>query len=356
MKLIKADLPFKILVDWYLLNKRPLPWRSPVIPYHIYIAEIVFQQTRIEQGLNFYNNIIERYPNFESLAEAKEKDFLKIWQGLGYYSRAHNILRTAKIIAQEYNGELPASYKLLASLPGIGPYTAAAIASIAFGQPFPVVDGNVKRVISRLFCLNSPIDKPTLTSEIQNLLGERIIHFNPSDFNQSLMDLGSMVCTPAKPDCHNCPLEKHCCAFMNHSIDKFPVKAAPKTKQVVFIQYYIVFTDKRKQSFYLVQRSNEKIWKGLFEFPCIITDASGTVVHSNPSAFPAMFPFSKAIQTFSCSHNLTHRQIKATFYEIEYAGTAPEHWQKTNIKEAMTIPVHRMIQQYLARYMKIAEK
>jgi len=338
---------FEHLINWYRQNKRPLPWRKNINPYHIYISEIVFQQTRIDQGISYFNNIIDKYPDFISLSEAREKDFLNVWQGLGYYSRAHNILKAASIIAEKYNGELPADYKKLLSLPGIGPYTAAAIGSIAFGLPYPVVDGNVKRVISRLRCIGIPIDKNELTNEIQDLLNQQIHHFDPSDFNQSLMELGALVCTPANPACPHCPVRKFCCAFKSESVDKYPVKAAKKTKPVVAISYYIVFCNNKKDAFYMVRRDYEKIWKGLYEFPCIETDESEASVNNTELQFPSDFSFGRAQPVFRTNHVLTHRFIRASFFEIVYSKKVPARWIKVRVSEAHSMPVHRLIQEYL---------
>lgn len=338
---------FKHLINWYRQNKRPLPWRKYADPYHIYISEIVFQQTRIDQGISYFNNIIGKYPDFISLSKAHEKDFLNVWQGLGYYSRAHNILKAASIIAEKYDGELPSEYDKLLSLPGIGPYTAAAISSIAFGLPIPVVDGNVKRVISRIRCIGIPTDKIELTNEIQDFLNQHIHHFDPSDFNQSLMELGALVCTPANPSCPDCPVKKFCGALKSNSVEKYPVKAAKKTKPAVFINFYIIFCNDKKDAFYMVRRDSEKIWKGLYEFPCIETDESEASVNSTEQQFPAGFPLDHAQPVFRTNHVLTHRLIRASFFETVYNKKVPAHWIKVPVSEAHTMPVHRLIQECL---------
>lgn len=347
---------FKLLVNWYSQNKRPLPWRETANPYHIYISEIVFQQTRIDQGISYYNSIIDKYPDFISLSKAGEKDFLNIWQGLGYYSRAHNILKAAAIIAEKYSGKLPNDYNKLLELPGIGPYTAAAIASIAFGLPCPVVDGNVKRVISRLRCIGIPLDKTGLTNEIQEDLNQQIHHFNPSDFNQALMELGALVCTPANPDCSGCPVNKYCCAFKTGTTEKYPVKAVTKTKPSVFINYYVVFSNDKKDSLYMVQRENEKIWKGLYEFPCRESAESEASVNTVEPIFPTDFPFEQSKLVYSANHVLTHRMIHASFYETVFKNKVPPHWIKIPVSRVSSMPVHRLIQLYLEHSQKSKNK
>lgn len=324
-----------------------MPWRSTNDPYHIYISEIVFQQTRIDQGLQYYESIIKKYPDFKALSKAGEKDFLSIWQGLGYYSRAHNVLKTAGIVANKWDGQLPGSYTDLQSLPGIGPYTAAAIASIAFGQPCPVVDGNVKRVMSRLFCMEIPLDKQALTKEIEQILNKHIIHHDPSGFNQSLMELGALVCTPANPSCSGCPLKKYCCAFRKNSISLYPVKAPAKARPTAIIHYYVIFPDNDRTSFYMVPRVNEKIWRGLYEFPFIEDENAEVKISSSLCDFPAGFSRAKAKDVFSASHELSHRQIKATFHEIVFRGAVPSQWEKISFSQARTIAVHKLIQSYL---------
>ncbi len=337
---------FKTLIHWYLTNKRELPWRQTALPYHIYLSEIIFQQTRIDQGLQYYKKIIRQYPDINSLANASETDFLNLWQGLGYYSRAHNALKAARIMAQKYAGHVPESYEQLIELPGIGPYTAAAIASIAFGQPCPVVDGNVKRVISRLLALQTPVDKPELTSTIHAFLQESIHSCNPSDFNQALMEFGALVCTPANPQCTGCPLHKYCKAYISGKTHLFPVKAAKKEKPVVALQYYIVFADKQKSSFYLVQRNMENLWKGFYEFPG--RSDSDLIQLSGDTSFPKKFPFTKAEKVLQTTHILTHRKLNVQFFEIIFTGSVPDDWILQPAEQKLKLPVHKIIQEYLS--------
>jgi len=341
---------FKILIKWYLTNKRDLPWRQTTLPYHIYMSEIIFQQTRIDQGLPYFKNIIRRYPDISSLASASETDFLNLWQGLGYYSRAHNVLKAARIMADKYQGNVPDSFEKLIELPGIGPYSAAAIASIAFGQPCPVVDGNVKRVIGRLLALKIPVDKPELTTTIHQFLQSAIHAFSPSDFNQSLMELGALVCTPANPDCTNCPLAKYCKAHSMNKTDLFPVKAVKKEKPLVTLNYYIVFANKQKTSFYLVQRNMENLWKGFYEFPG--RSDSDLIQLSGESAFPDKFPFIKAKKVLQITHMLTHRKLNVQFFETVFTGAVPDYWMLHRADSRLDVPVHKIIQAYLNRSQK----
>lgn len=339
---------FEKLINWYLTNKRALPWRQNVNPYHIYVSEIVFQQTRIEQGIKYFEAIIGHYPDIASLASAKEKDFLKIWQGLGYYSRAHNMLSAAKQIRDHHKGVIPSDYTQLLQIPGIGPYTAAAIASIAFQQPIPVVDGNVKRLISRLLCLSSPVDSKELTGSITAALSGHIARFKPSDFNQALMEQGALVCTPQRPRCDECAIAQYCCAFRKNTVQNFPVKSLKKQKAVIYHHYYIIQPAAGSKAFYMTKRDIKGLWKGLYEFPCVETSTPGIPRISPRSFLPAKLPITRATEIVTVQHELTHRTIKASFYQLIYTGPVPSNWEKVSLKTALKMPVHKLISTVLS--------
>ena len=205
------DMNFSIeLLEWYMHNKRELPWRDTKDPYFIWISEVILQQTKVQQGLPYYINFINTFPTIKSLAEASEDKVLKLWQGLGYYSRARNLHSAAKQIILNYSGKFPKEYKSILSLQGIGPYTAAAISSIAFNLPYAVVDGNVIRVLSRFFSINIPFDTTLGKKYFQNLAQELLLENNPATYNQAIMDFGAVICTPKKPDCYSCVLNLSC--------------------------------------------------------------------------------------------------------------------------------------------------
>jgi A/G-specific adenine glycosylase len=212
------------LLYWYSKNARDLPWRHTKDPYIIWISEVILQQTRVEQGLPYFLRIIERYPNLDSLAESSEQELLKLWQGLGYYSRARNLLEGAVQLVQRHNAVFPSDYDELLKIKGIGPYTAAAIASFAFDKPHPVMDGNVSRVISRLFAIEKPINSSAGIKELKASLDRIFDSSRPAIFNQAMMELGSMICKPQNPDCDNCPVRTNCMALETGIQMELPLK------------------------------------------------------------------------------------------------------------------------------------
>ncbi len=201
------------LIKWYLLNHRELPWRSSTDPYIIWLSEIILQQTRVDQGLPYFNRFVDKYPTISHLAKAPEDEVLKIWQGLGYYSRARNLHATAKLVHQQYAGVFPSNYDQIKALKGVGVYTAAAITSFAFNQPFAVVDGNVYRVLARLFGESTPIDTTTGKKLFAELANDLLNKKTPGIHNQAIMEFGATLCRPASPDCHICPFNGQCIAL-----------------------------------------------------------------------------------------------------------------------------------------------
>ena len=257
------------LIIWYNIKKRDLPWRDITDPYRIWISEIILQQTRVNQGLSYYNRFIERFPTVAILAGADEDSVLKYWQGLGYYTRARNVHKASKQIIDQFNGIFPTGYKDIINLAGIGEYTAAAISSFAYNKHFAVVDGNVYRVLSRLFNIQTPINSSAGKKEYallaQNLLSETL----PAMHNQALMEFGALQCVPASPNCDVCPLKLICIAFKNNLISTLPVKSQKKKSTNRFFNYlFIRFEDKT----FLQKRVAKDVWQNLYEFPLIGTD------------------------------------------------------------------------------------
>lgn len=213
-----------VLIKWYHKNKRHLPWRDTQNPYLIWISEVILQQTRVIQGLDYYLRFIRKLPDIQSLATVSEDEVLKLWQGLGYYTRARNLHAAAKNIVHYFNGKFPDNYTDILKLKGIGKYTAAAVASFAFNEPVPVVDGNVCRVLSRLYAINYPADSAEGQKLIYSLAEKIIDKKNPGIFNQAIMEFGALQCVPQNPDCSKCPLNKKCLAYIYNNVSLFPVK------------------------------------------------------------------------------------------------------------------------------------
>ncbi|RZL34004.1 MAG: A/G-specific adenine glycosylase, partial [Pedobacter sp.] len=257
----------KQLTKWYLQNKRDLPWRKTQNPYLIWLSEIMLQQTRVAQGLPYYNAFILAFPTVFDLANASEEQVLKLWQGLGYYSRARNMHKTAQIVANDFKGIFPDNNKDLLKLKGVGDYTAAAIASFSFGEKIPVVDGNVFRVLSRVFDIETDISNACAKKEFQELALELMNNENPALFNQAIMEFGALQCVPKNPDCENCIFNTACLALKNDKVGSLPYKSK-KTKVVDRFFNYLIFEDEQNKT--IVQKRTEKgIWHNLYEFPLI---------------------------------------------------------------------------------------
>ncbi|MFD1614560.1 A/G-specific adenine glycosylase [Gelatiniphilus marinus] len=260
----------KTLTRWYSENKRALPWRKTKNPYYIWLSEIILQQTQVKQGLPYYDAFVAKYPTVFDLAKAPESDVLKLWQGLGYYSRARNLHASAKHIVYKLNGTFPNNYKALLKLKGVGDYTASAVASICFNEVAAVVDGNVYRVLSRYFGIDTPINSSKGTKAFKALAQELIDKKNPADFNQAIMEFGAVQCRPKSPNCAVCPLKNGCVAFNKNTIAELPVKiksAKAKKKHYNFL----VFISKDQKTL-LEKRKGKGIWQNLYQFPLIETN------------------------------------------------------------------------------------
>lgn len=256
------------LCEWYGHNMRDLPWRSTRSPYLIWVSEIILQQTQVAQGLDYYNRFVGRFPDVASLAAAEEDEVLRYWQGLGYYSRARNMRRAAMDIMTRFGGQFPRSYEALLSLRGVGDYTAAAIVSFAWNLPYPVVDGNVYRVLSRLFAIDTPIDTTTGKKVFQELAGSLLDPADAGTHNQAIMELGALVCSPRDPDCASCPLMDSCLAHARGVETSYPVKRGRINRRVRhFLYLYIIYKGKT----WLRRRPEGDIWAGLYEFPLVET-------------------------------------------------------------------------------------
>ena len=250
-------------------NQRPMPWKGEKDPYKIWLSEVILQQTRVEQGWNYYLQFINTFPTVQQLAQAPETKVFKLWEGLGYYSRCKNLIATAKIIDKEYNGEFPASYEKILELPGIGPYTAAAIASFAFSLPFAVVDGNVLRVLARISGTDIPVDSAKGKALLSKLAFELLHKKQPALYNQAIMDFGAIVCKPKAPACTQCIMQKNCRAYQLGEVEKLPVKEKKIVKKNRWLYYFIITYQTRV---YIRKRTGRDIWQNLHEFLLVEQD------------------------------------------------------------------------------------
>lgn len=255
------------ILDWYSVNKRDLPWRKTRDPYKIWLSEIMLQQTRVAQGMPYYHKFLKAFPTVQDLAAAPEDKVLKLWQGLGYYSRARNLHATAKMVVEKFDGEFPRTYNGLKSLKGVGDYTASAIASFCFDEPEPVVDGNVYRILARYFGVETPINSTEGIKYFKALATEVMNVGEIRDYNQGIMEFGAIQCVPNNPDCMICPLSESCIALQKNSVSNLPVKFN-KTKIKNRHFNYLVFLDEANNT-WLEQRKGKGIWQNLYQFPLI---------------------------------------------------------------------------------------
>jgi len=257
----------KILNHWYSNNKRELPWRQTTNPYFIWLSEIILQQTQVNQGLPYYMSFIEEFPTVYELAKADESKVLKLWQGLGYYSRARNLHHTAKYIVEDLDGEFPDNYEDLLKLKGIGDYTASAIASICYNEASAVVDGNVYRVLSRYFGIETPINTTKGFKEFKLLAQKLMDTINPADYNQAIMEFGAVQCKPQNPFCENCPFQTSCVAFEKKIINELPVKKKLLKASKKHFNFLVILS--KNQQTILEKRKGKGIWQNLYQFPLI---------------------------------------------------------------------------------------
>ena len=345
------DILHDTLINWYDENHRDLPWRHDPTPYQVWLSEVILQQTRVNQGRDYYLRFIDRCPTVTDLAQASEEEVLKMWQGLGYYSRARNLHHCAKQVVEEYHGEFPADFEKLRNLKGIGDYTASAIASIAFNLPHAVVDGNVYRVLSRLYDIETPININEGQTTFAHLADELLNREHPGLHNQALMEFGALHCTPKSPDCLHCPLQAQCLAFAHQTVMQRPVKLQ-KTK--VTKRYFNYLVIKTKDSIYLHKRSGNDIWKNLYDFPCIESDRQLSVEEVAATAqFQQLLeekPFTIEKVSPIFTHKLTHRTILAQFIEIkleELLQIQTKDLFLTRESDLGNYPIPRLIDLYL---------
>lgn len=308
-----------ILIEWYLKKNRILPWRETKQPYPIWLSEVILQQTQVSQGLPYFERFLARFPTVFDLAEADEQEVLKLWQGLGYYSRARNLHQTAKHVANELKGRFPSNYKGLLGLKGVGDYTASAIASICFNEPAAVVDGNVYRVLARYFGIKTPINSSKGIKEFKALAEELMDRDRPGTYNQAIMDFGALQCKPKTPRCESCPLSSSCTALALDSIATLPVKQKKIKIKKRYLNYFFVKTSTHETI--IQERTGKGIWQGLYEFPVIEMDKEANVEElQREDKFRQLFPQATTPFLFNekmIVHKLSHQHLYTKFWIVE---------------------------------------
>ncbi len=341
----------KKVVEWYRLHQRSLPWRETNDPFRIWLSEIILQQTRVNQGLPYYEKFIEAFPSVGKLAAAPEQKVLRLWQGLGYYTRARNLHKCAQVVVKNYGGSFPDSYNELLKLPGIGEYTAAAIASICFNESVAVVDGNVYRVLARVFGISTEINSPKGKKEFFELANQLIDKKNPAMFNQAVMEFGALFCKPVNPTCESCTFKSSCFAFNNNLVASLPVKKKNKPARRRYFYYFVIQTGK---SLLMKKRGKKDIWEGLYDFYLI--------EKTRPTKLPTLLeedaflkklkPTEEIEVTKNFKHLLSHQTILASFIRIKTAEkpvSAPETNEFYSITKVASLPKPILIERYLQK-------
>jgi A/G-specific adenine glycosylase len=345
------------LISWYLLNKRDLPWRMTRDPYLVWVSEIILQQTQVEQGLDYYNRFVAHFRDVMELAQADEKEVLKFWQGLGYYTRARNLLATAREIVEKYGGRFPETYKELISLKGIGEYTASAILSFSFNQAYAVVDGNVMRVLSRFEGITTPVNTMKGKREISEIAAKLIPVDTPGLFNQAIMEFGALQCTPQNPLCYRCVLNTQCRAFLEDRIKELPVKKDKVPPKNRYFNYLVVNATGRESMILLRKRTANDIWKNLYDFPLIeskrdmnvkqvLRDGAASQIIGDISVTPVEI-------SHPYTHLLSHQNIHARFFIIRIdhiIGLNANDLQFIRVGDLGMYPVPKLIETFLDEY------
>lgn len=337
-----------LLINWYLQNKRSLPWRNTTNPYEIWLSEIILQQTKVAQGLPYYELFVLKFPTVFDLANASEEEVLKCWQGLGYYSRARNLHFTAKYVVEELKGIFPPNYLELLKLKGVGEYTAAAIASFSYNQAVAVVDGNVFRVLSRFFAIDLDISETKTKKEFQKLAQSLLPINNAANFNQAIMEFGALQCLPKNPNCMDCIFNTKCGALAKNNVDKLPVKLK-KTRVTKRYLNYLILVD-TNNSFVVQKRTNKGIWLNLYEFPLmeeiIETKIENTIIEIEKFTFENMKPSKITLLNVDyIKHKLSHQDLHIRFFKLDFNSTIQEAKPLSEIiKFPFPIVIHNFIE------------
>ncbi|TDD99322.1 A/G-specific adenine glycosylase [Flavobacterium cellulosilyticum] len=338
----------KTLIIWYLQNKRDLPWRKTDKPYRIWLSEIMLQQTRVAQGTPYFLSFITAFPTVFDLAQADEEQVLKLWQGLGYYSRARNLHKTAQFVANELSGIFPDNYNDLLKLKGVGEYTAAAIASFSFNEAVPVVDGNVFRVLSRYFDIETDISLASAKKEFAALAFELMPKDNPAIFNQAIMEFGALQCVPKSPDCTICVFNSSCAALQKKKVDQLPVKSKKLKVRNRYFNYLVVKDEEAKTI--LQKRTAKGIWHNLYEFPLLESDGEVEFDYVSEQSKNHFFKNDTIISIEdwtqkSIIHKLSHQHLHIKFWKINLKGTVENGIDPITLKTfPFPIVIHKFIE------------
>lgn len=335
----------EILINWYNKNKRDLPWRHSKSAYHIWLSEIIMQQTQVIQGLKYYNKFVSTYPTITDLANATEDEIFSMWQGLGYYNRARNLHTTAQFVRDHYKGEFPSAYKDIIKLKGIGIYTAAAISTFAFKKPYPLVDGNVYRLYSRIFNIsteiNTTIGQKEFLALAQDLLGELSTPLAVI-YNQAIMEYGALVCKPKSPLCSSCDIQAHCISFSKNNHLNLPKKKKNKAKKERILHFFYLYNE---NGFWAIKRNQKDIWSGLYQFPLLEIQKNQIL---NLESIPVLNQ--KIIETnvSVIKHVLTHQNLNIHFHK-QYIpiNTKVENYEFITKKTSQSIGMPQVIFNFL---------
>lgn len=336
------------VVEWYLKHKRNLPWRTTTDPYKVWLSEIILQQTRVRQGLPYYHQFVKKFPTIRKLAQATEQSVLRTWQGLGYYSRARNLHQCARIITRQYRGKFPDNYTDLLALPGIGPYTAAAIASICYDQPVAVVDGNVFRVLARIFGIHDPVNSTLGKQRFAAQANALIDKTRPALFNQAMMEFGALYCTPKNPVCSDCTFNQHCVAYAGNLQTHLPVKTNKQATRNRFFNY-LVF--RQGNSLFMKKRVGNDIWKGLYDFYLIESSGLTPIKSLFNKINKRLASLAKRDDRYMVSsvykHVLSHQVVFARFVVINDPPDPTLQLKKFGIKTIEKLPKPVLISRFL---------
>lgn len=342
------------LLHWYADSDRPLPWKGEKDPYRIWLSEIILQQTRVEQGMPYYYRFLEAFPTITDLANAPDDQVMKLWEGLGYYSRARNLLAAARQVAYDLKGIFPTEYAEILALPGVGPYTAAAIASFAFGLPRAVVDGNVYRVLARYLGITTPQDSTEGKKQFQQLAESLLDQNQPGLYNQAIMDFGATWCVPRSPNCSDCPLRERCVAYAQELVPLLPIKSKKIQKKDRFFHYFLLYYQNKV---FIRKRTERDIWQDLYEFPMIESSA----IALDPEELQTLPVFQNWLNGIDVLQRqisplfkqiLTHQHIIAQFWRLELSApisNPPADWQLVEHQSLKQYAFPRIIDRYLVQ-------
>ena len=340
------------LISWYNKNGRDLPWRETKDPYIIWLSEIILQQTRVEQGLPYFVKFVEKFPTVADFADADEGELLRMWQGLGYYSRVRNMHKAAKMVLSDFDGIFPTQYDEVIKLTGVGEYTAAAIASFSTNERKAVLDGNVFRVLSRYFGIDTPINSAAGKKQFLLLANQVISEDQPGLYNQAIMDFGATVCKPKGPDCENCVLRLDCMALQKDLIGTLPVKTKGKASRNRFFNYFVV---ERDDTYLFIQRGENDVWANMYEFPLIETETElslGELQQHNE--FKQYFEGVTLEQMgATVKHILSHQNIYARFFRVmdkQNIIKKNPSWNYYNSDKLDKLAKHKLIFSFINKY------